>query len=106
LEQFFVCEWFIVAGFGEEADDLAKAVPVHHIVFAGEVEEEAAIDEVGLEEEDRCRFLFTACRETVKGREYCPIEHSKREVGFSEGIHGWHRSIMGEILDEQTTRLV
>jgi hypothetical protein len=76
-----------VAGFGEDADDLAKAVPVHYVVFAGKVEEEAAVDEVGLEEEDWCWVLFTACRETVKGREYCPIEHAEREVGFSEGIH-------------------
>jgi hypothetical protein len=31
-------------------------------MFAGEVEEEAAIDKVGLEEEDWCWVLFIACR--------------------------------------------
>jgi len=76
-----------VAGFGEDADDLAKAVPIHCVVFAGEVEEEAAVDEVGLEEEDRCWVPITACRKTFKGREYCPVKHAEREVGFSEGVH-------------------
>ena len=95
-----------MAGFGEDADDLAKAVPVHCVVFTGEVEEEAAVDEVGLEEEDWRWALFTACRWTFKGREYCPVEHAEREVGFSEGVHRWHRSIMGEILHNQTTCLV
>jgi hypothetical protein len=43
-----------MASFGEDSDDLAKAVPVHYAVFAGEAEERTAVDKVGLEEEDWC----------------------------------------------------
>lgn len=51
-----------MAGFGEDVDDLAKALPVHCAVFAGERKKEAAVDEVGLKEEDWCWVLFIACR--------------------------------------------
>lgn len=106
LEEFFICEWFILAGFGEDVDDLAKALPIHYAVFAGEDEEKATVDEVGLDKENWGRVLFIAGRQTFEGREYSPVEHAEREVGFSEGVHGWHRSIVSEIFHNQSTCLV
>ena len=71
-------------------DDVALAYHVHCVVLTDEGEEEAACDEIGLEEKDWDGAIIGACWE---GFERCDddfVEHAKGEVGLSEGVHCWY----------------